>query len=78
MLARLLEVPSEVDPIGLEETRMRAATLLCKVTYLFRLSHSFLDIILFKLDGLLLKRQLIDTFPLCFYATFIFNVFFLY
>eukprot|EP00795_Rhopilema_esculentum_P008272 gene8272-14228_t len=30
MLARLLEVPSEVDPIGLEETRMRAATLLCK------------------------------------------------
>eukprot|EP00794_Sanderia_malayensis_P012101 gene12101-13351_t len=30
MLARLLEVPSDVDPIGLEETRMRAATLLCK------------------------------------------------
>ena len=31
MLARLLEVSSDVDPVGLEETRMRAATLLCKV-----------------------------------------------
>ncbi|XP_057309577.1 Golgi-specific brefeldin A-resistance guanine nucleotide exchange factor 1-like [Hydractinia symbiolongicarpus] len=30
MLASLLEVSAEVDPMGLEETRMRAATLLCK------------------------------------------------
>ena len=46
MLARLLEVPSEVDPIGLEETRMRAATLLCKVIYLFHVYQSFLVVIL--------------------------------
>ncbi|EDO31538.1 predicted protein, partial [Nematostella vectensis] len=31
MLSRLLEVPNPDDPIGLEETRMRAATLLSKV-----------------------------------------------
>ena len=31
MLARLLEVNSTGDPMGVEETRMRAATLLCKV-----------------------------------------------
>ena len=31
MLARLLEVNSAGDPMGVEETRMRAATLLCKV-----------------------------------------------
>jgi len=30
MLASLLEISADVDPIGLEETRMRAATLLCK------------------------------------------------
>lgn len=30
MLASLLEIPGELDPIGIEETRMRAATLLCK------------------------------------------------
>lgn len=31
MLSRLLEVNSTGDPMGVEETRMRAATLLCKV-----------------------------------------------
>lgn len=31
MLARLLEVGNTEDPMGVEETRMRAATLLCKV-----------------------------------------------
>ena len=31
MLTRLLEVSSPSDPIALEETRMRAATLLSKV-----------------------------------------------
>ena len=31
MLASLLEIPAELDPTGVEETRMRAATLLCKV-----------------------------------------------
>lgn len=31
MLARLLEVNNTGDPMGVEETRMRAATLLCKV-----------------------------------------------
>ena len=31
MLAQLLEVNSKGDPMGVEETRMRAATLLCKV-----------------------------------------------
>uniref|UniRef100_A0A7M5X4G9 SEC7 domain-containing protein n=1 Tax=Clytia hemisphaerica TaxID=252671 RepID=A0A7M5X4G9_9CNID len=30
MLASLLEIPGELDPTGIEETRMRAATLLCK------------------------------------------------
>ena len=33
MLASLLEIPGELDPIGVEETRMRAATLLCKVQF---------------------------------------------
>ena len=32
MLARLLEVNNTGDPMGVEETRMRAATLLCKVS----------------------------------------------
>ncbi|CAH3156211.1 unnamed protein product [Pocillopora meandrina] len=31
MLSQLLEVNSNSDPMGVEETRMRAATLLCKV-----------------------------------------------
>ena len=31
MLSRLLEVNNTGDPMGVEETRMRAATLLCKV-----------------------------------------------
>ena len=31
MLTRLLEVNNLGDPMGVEETRMRAATLLCKV-----------------------------------------------
>ncbi|KAL9961546.1 hypothetical protein ACROYT_G030504 [Oculina patagonica] len=31
MLSQLLEVNSKGDPMGVEETRMRAATLLCKV-----------------------------------------------
>ncbi|XP_022788096.1 Golgi-specific brefeldin A-resistance guanine nucleotide exchange factor 1-like isoform X3 [Stylophora pistillata] len=31
MLSQLLEVNSKSDPMGVEETRMRAATLLCKV-----------------------------------------------
>lgn len=34
MLASLLELPADVDPFGLEETRMRASTLLCKVLLL--------------------------------------------
>ena len=31
MLSQLLEVNSNSDPMGVEETCMRAATLLCKV-----------------------------------------------
>lgn len=39
MLASLLEIPSDSDPLGVEETRMRAATLLCKVI-LYCIIHS--------------------------------------
>lgn len=33
MLSKLLGVSNQSDPVGLEETRMRAATLLSKVGF---------------------------------------------
>ncbi len=38
LLQRLLEVNNDQDPQGIEETRMRASTLLCKVSAIIRIS----------------------------------------
>lgn len=45
LLAKLLEPINPDDPVGLEETRMRAATVLCKVRP-FLFSHVELIIII--------------------------------